>query len=96
MTRLAEIIALFHALVGLCAGWIWGARSGVASGIGFSLAGCALGLVTGFLVSRLPRACGLIRQSIAPKFRFLAFLFAICGFVAGVAFWLACINCVRE
>jgi len=94
-TGIAEMIILFHGLTGLCAGWIWGARLGILSETAASLTGCILGLITGFLVSRLSRSVRLVNADIRTKYRVVAALVAFSGVATGIAFWSACFNCVH-
>jgi hypothetical protein len=96
MNHFAEIVVLFHALVGLCVGWVWGSRTSVLGGISMCVVGCAMGLVSGFLISCVPRACGLVGANLTAKFRLLALMLVASGLTAAVAFWVACYNCIRS
>jgi hypothetical protein len=94
MIRLPDLIALFHSLIGLCAGWLMGSSRGVMIGVGFAMAGAVLGWFAGFLAGYLPKSIRLIAANIPRKHRVLAMLFAVCGVGLGIAFWSACLNCV--
>ncbi len=87
-----ETLGLFHALAGLCVGWVWGALHGVLAGISASLGGCILGFIVGFLITYLPREVNVAAARIGRKNRRLAgALFAVSGHLIwlglGVAFW---------
>ena len=93
MNRFEELAMLFHSLIGLCAGWMLGARHSVLMGLLAASVGCAAGFVAGFLVSRVPRAVRMMRGGEPVKHRWLATAYALCGVGLGIAFWSACISC---
>lgn len=86
-----EMLSLFHALAGLCVGWIWGARHGVLAGIGASLGGSAVGFIVGLLMIQLPQAVIVATARIGRRHRLLRALFAIAGHLVwlglGFTFW---------
>jgi hypothetical protein len=96
MKALREMILFFHGLAGLCFGWLWGMRAGFWAGATALVAGCNIGLIVGFLVSRLPGALRLLNADISRRLRFLAGLFVVCGLTAGVVFWSLCFHCVHD
>jgi hypothetical protein len=93
MNRFEELAILFHSLIGLCAGWMLGARHSFVFGLLMASVGCAAGFVAGFLMSRIPKALRLIRTDAPMKHRCLATAYALSGVGLGLAFWSACINC---
>jgi hypothetical protein len=96
MPGFAEIVILFHALVGLCAGWIWGGHFSAIPRTGALLTGCLFGIVSGFLLARSPGAVRLIAEDISGPHRFLAVLFAVSGVVVAITFWSVCFNCLHN
>lgn len=94
MIHLREWIALFHGLIGLCAGWLTGSSRGVMLGVGLAAAGAVLGWFAGFLAGCLPKSIRLTAANIPRKHRVLAMLFSVCGVGLSLAFWSACLNCV--
>lgn len=94
MMQWPEVVALFHGLVGLCAGWLAGSSRGALMGISLAIVGAVLGWFAGFLAGYLPKAVRLIVANIPRKHRVLATVFAVCGLGAGIVFWSTCLNCV--
>jgi hypothetical protein len=95
MIGFAEITLLFHSLTGMCAGWMFGSRHGVISGLALGLAGTLIGMAAGFLIARMPKAIRLVSMRIPGKYRVLATLYTVFTFGFGVAFWSAFIHCVE-
>ena len=87
MMSAADMVSLFHGLAGLCVGWIWAAPAGAFAGIATAMMGFTGGIITGFLVGRLPRAVQMSRKDGSRKYRFLAGLLGILGSAMGIAFW---------
>jgi hypothetical protein len=82
-----DLVCLFHGLAGLCVGWIWAAPVGAFAGIAIAVVGFTAGIITGFLVGRLPRAVQMSRKEGTRKCRLLAGLLGILGSTMGIAFW---------
>ncbi|HYG24259.1 MAG TPA: hypothetical protein VEH04_15885 [Verrucomicrobiae bacterium] len=96
MSRFSDMAVLFHGLIGLCAGWLYGAQTGWVAGLIAAPLGCTAGLLAGFLISRTPQAFRLMVRNIPPKHRLLATVFALSSVGLGIAFWSACINCASQ
>jgi hypothetical protein len=88
---LPEILSLFHALAGLCVGWLCGALHGALAGIIAALGGCCAGLIAGFLTTRLPQTVNAATSRICRKHKLMGAFFAISGHLVwislGAAFW---------
>jgi len=91
-----ETVSLFHALAGLCVGWLWGVRQGVLRGIGALLGGCIVGFIVGYLMAHMPQEVHAATTSISRRHRLLGTLLAISGYLVwvglGVAFWWFCVS----
>ena len=95
-----ETLSLFHALAGLCAGWMWGALHGLIAGVSASMGGWILGFIVGFVITRLPREVNVAAARIGRQHRRLALaLFVMSGhliwFGLGVAFWRFWVRSLR-
>jgi hypothetical protein len=62
-----DTIWLFHALAGLCAGWLWGADYGDLAGTGAAWGGGALGFTVGFLATRAPHEVNMAAARISRR-----------------------------
>src|SRR6266404_1820840 len=76
-----ETVSLFHALAGLCVGWLWGVRQGVLRGIGALLGGCIVGFIVGYLMAHMPQEVHAATTSISRRHRLLGTLLAISGYL---------------
>ena len=97
---LPEILSLFHALAGLCAGWICGTFHGALAGIIAAAGGCIAGLTVGFLITRLPGVVNAATARIWRKHKLLGTLIAISSYSVwiglGAAFWWWWLSLLRR
>ena len=92
--RAADLICLFHALAGMCLGWMAGFRTNALHGVSFAVLGLLAGLLTGFLLGRLPKSVPLVFGNLSQKYRLFAVGFSVIAVLAGVLFWWTCLNSV--
>jgi NhaP-type Na+/H+ or K+/H+ antiporter len=90
----ADLICLFHALAGMCIGWMSGARTGTLMALLLACGGLAAGLITGFLLGRLPRAIRITRGEVPPKHRMFAAVLGFSSVALGAVFWWTCLSSI--
>ena len=90
----ADLICLFHALTGMCIGWMCGARTATLTALLLACGGLVAGLITDFLVGRLPRAIRMARVKVPRKHRLFAAMFGFSGVALGAIFWWTCLSSI--
>lgn len=91
-----DTIWLFHALAGLCAGWLWGADYGGLAGAVAAWGGGTLGFIVGFLATPAPHEMNIAATRISQRVGLPGKFFTISGHLLGlgllVAFWWSCVR----